>query len=107
MDFVDPKGKVFCEGCSGMGRPSGGVRTQRHVSKVHISFELPEGWVLAPDDGSLLCGVCASKLKRKWERRTKPEGTPLADAVIESNNLLGTAEGVSPKDISRRYSSQQ
>lgn len=56
---VDPHEPVECAQCDRLGRPRGGVRTERHDNRVHISFALPEGWALR--GATLLCGVCAPR----------------------------------------------
>lgn len=55
---VDPNEPVECTLCDALGRPRGGVRTERHDNRVHISFALPEGWALR--GGTLLCRTCAA-----------------------------------------------
>jgi hypothetical protein len=60
MEFHDPHGKVFCENCNKMGKPKGGVKSTRTLSKIAISYEIPEGWVFTKD-GELRCGPCGAR----------------------------------------------
>lgn len=75
MQFHDPNGKVFCDTCSTLGKPKGGVKTERLMDKVHIHFSMPEGWALAAD-GSLLCGGCAPKEEPLKPVLSEPAPTP-------------------------------
>ncbi len=94
MDFHDLNGKVFCDGCEKVGRPKGGVTTKRILNKVHISYDLPEGWALV-GDGEVLCSSCGLKVDVSVfdEKSTK-----LSDAVLlRGNQFAGPAQGYKDK----------
>lgn len=57
MDNTNPHGTVECAGCDALGRPRGGIHYERRDQRVHLAFQLPDGWAMA--DGELLCGACA------------------------------------------------
>lgn len=56
-EMNDAHGCVFCEQCERMGKPVGGVTYELRGTRVHKSFELPEGWALQA--GELVCGPCS------------------------------------------------
>jgi hypothetical protein len=72
VDINDPKGKIFCDGCQRMGKPIGGVRTQRRFNLINISYELPESWTLSKD-ASVLCDICSGAEESKPKRAPKAE----------------------------------
>lgn len=53
----DPRGVILCDVCEAIGRPAGGVVSERPGSRVHISFELPDGWTYCA--GDVHCARCS------------------------------------------------